>query len=566
MTHRKALTSLALIAMALLLMQLVPSAALGADGDIPEGPGIPPDGWSREAMLCEYSRLTGAFSADISGRTVLIAYSDGEYDWLKVVARAFELTKNGPKMLWQKDVSEQKTHNTAPEVVRSAAGGFHVLWVERPNQDDYSIRYSKLGMDGGVEIGDTLLETAGGPIRDITAAELKDGSLVIAWSDWRGRTLEIIKGRVSFEGGAALLGGLSRLARVEADRAMSNPRIAYEKAGGSLAMVWVESGFEEANIYAAGLDPATLEVMGTEELGSFTTASGGYPAVAAGGPGVIYISWPQDINIKSLTAIRTSDIMMAKLENGRLTWSGKIVELPENQTAPALAFDGKEPFAAWHDYSERSPHTWVMRPFADDAAYRLDYSLMAGMRPVALMTDDGLAAVIFERFTGDGPRQAYLMSQVNPAVRTVLYTMGIDEAAPARHVAFSVALSFLYAGMNVMLNIGALMLGMGFLWMIKKLGIRDGMRNRPELMAAAIILFLMMLQATPLFVSLPEIYGADFHIIASLAAALGAFLLMKLGRSEWWLDSLMQLVFMCVWLFFQQYALLIPGILKVGLR
>jgi hypothetical protein len=280
----------------------------------------------------------------------------------------------------------------------------------------------------------------------------------------------------------------------------------------------------------------------------------------------IYIAWPQDINIKSLTAIRTSDIMMARILNGKLDWSGKIVELPENQTAPSLAFDGAEPFAAWHDYSERSPHTWVMRPFADSAPYRLDYSLMAGMRPVVLMTDDGLAAVIYERFTGDGPRQAYLMSQVNPAKITPLYIMGIDEAAPARHVAFTMALAFLYAGMNVMVNIGALMLGIGFLWLIKKAGIKDSLRNRPELMAAAMILFLMLLQATPLFVSLPEIYGSDFHIIASLAAALGAFFLMRLGKSEWWLDSLMQLVFMCVWLFFQQYALLIPGILRVGLR
>ncbi len=566
MKHRSRFLIMALIAASMMLMQLVPGSALGADSETPEGPGIPPEGWSRETMLGEYSRLTGAFSAGISGRTVLIAYSDGEYDWLRVVARAFELTGDGPRLLWQKDVSGQKTYNSAPTVVRSAAGGFHVLWVERPNQDDYSIRYSKLRMDGTAEIGDTLLETAGGPIRDITAAELEDGSLAVAWSDWRGRTLEIIKGRVSFEGGTASLVGLSNLPRIQADKAMSNPRIAYEKAAKSLSLVWVESGFEEANIYAAALDPESLGILESEALGSFTTASGGYPSVVAGGPGVIYVSWPQDINIKSLTAIRTSDIMMAKLEHGKLAWSGKIVELPENQTAPSVAFDGTEPFVAWHDYSERSPHTWVMRPFADDAAYRLDYSLMAGMRPVSLMTDDGLAAVIYERYTGDGPRQAYLMSQVNPAVKTPLYTMGIDEASPARHVAFTMALSFLYAGMNVMVNIGALMLGMGFLWLIKKAGIREGMRNRPELMAAAIILFLMLLQSTPLFVSLPEIYGADFHIIASLAAALGAFFLMRLGRSEWWLDSLMQLVFMCVWLFFQQYALLIPGILKVGLR
>lgn len=566
MRHRSALLMIALIAASMVLMQLVPSYALGADGETPEGPGIPPEGWSRETMLCEYSRLTGAFSAGISGRTVLIAYSDGEYDWLRVVARAFELTKDGPKLLWQKDVSGQLTHNITPTVVRAEAGGFHILWVERPDQDNYSIRYSKLGMDGTAEIGDTLLETAGGPIRDITAAELEDGSLAIAWSDWRGRTLEIIKGRVSFEGGTARLAGLSNLARVQADKAMSNPRIAYERVEGDLALVWVESGFEEANIYAAALDPESLEVLRSEALGSFTTASGGYPAIAAGEPGAIYVSWPQDINIKSLTAIRTSDIMMAKLEDGLMSWSGKIVELPENQTAPWVAFDGEEPFVVWHDYSERSPHTWAIRPFADDAAYRLDYSLMAGMRPVALMTDDGLAAVIYERFTGDGPRQAFLMSQVNPAVKTPLYTMGIDEASPARHVAFTMALSFLYAGMNVMVNIGALMLGMGFLWLIKRVGIKDGMRDKPELMAAAIILFLMLLQATPLFVSLPDIYGADFHIIASLAAAAGAFLLMRLGRSEWWLDSLMQLVFMCVWLFFQQYALLIPGILKVGLR
>ena len=566
MRHSKALTVIALIAASLVLMQLAPTAVLGVDGDTPEGPGIPPDGWSREALLCEYSRLTGAFSAGISGRTILIAYSDGEYDWLRVVARAFELTEEGPRLLWQKDVSEQQTHNITPAVIRSAAGGFHVLWVERPNQDDYSIRYSKLGMDGTAEIGDTLLETAGGPIRDITAAELEDGSLAIAWSDWRGRTLEIIKGRVVFESGSARLDGLTNLARMEADKAMSNPRMAYEKAAGSLALVWVESGFDEANIYAAGLDSETMGVIGTEALGSFTTASGGYPAVAAGSPGVIYIAWPQDINIKSLTAIRTSDIMMARLEEGKIAWSGKIVEIPDNQTAPTLAFDGTESFAAWHDYSERSPHTWVMRPFADEAAYRLDYSLMAAMRPVALITDDGLVAVIYERYTGDGPRQAYLMSQVNPAVKTPLYLMGIDEASPVRHVAFTVALSFLYAGMNVMLNIGALMLGMGFIWVIRKVGIRDGMRDKPELMAAAIILFLMLLQATPLFVSLPDIYGADFHIIASLAAALGAFLLMRMGRSEWWLDSLMQLVFMCVWMFFQQYALLIPSILKVGLR
>lgn len=566
MRHRRALSIMALIAACIVLMQLVPAAALSAEGDTPEGPGIPPEGWSRETMLCEYSRLTGAFSAGISGKTVLIAYSDGEYDWLRVVARAFELTKDGPQLLWQKDVSQQQTHNITPTVVSSASGGFHVLWVERPNQDDYSIRYSKLGPDGTAVIGDTLLETAGGPIRDIAAVELFDGSLAIAWSDWRGRTLEIIKGRVTFGGGSARLSGLSNLARAEVDKAMSNPRMAFERASGSLVLVWVESGFEEANIYAAGIDPETMEVLGSELLGSFTTASGGYPTVAAGGPGEVYIAWPQDINIKSLTAIRTSDIMMAKLVDGKPVWSGKIVELPEDQTAPALAFDGAEPFAAWHDYSERSPHTWVRRPFADDAAYRLDYSLMAGMRPVALMTDDGLAAVIYERFTGDGPRQAFLMSQVNPAAITPLYIMGIDEAAPARHVAFTMALSFLYAGMNVMVNIGALMLGMGMLWLIKKAGIKDSLRNRPELMAAAMILFLMLLQGTPLFVSLPEIYGADFHIIASLAAAVGAFFLMRLGRSEWWLDSLMQLVFMCVWLFFQQYALLIPGILKVGLR
>jgi len=100
---------------------------------------------------------------------------------------------------------------------------------------------------------------------------------------------------------------------------------------------------------------------------------------------------------------------------------------------------------------------------------------------------------------------------------------------------------------------------------MKYIRLTEKMRQRPELMAASIITFLMLLQATPLFVSLPGIFGPDFHAIVSIVAGLAAFTLMRLGRSEWWLDSLMQLVFMCMWLFFQQFALLIPSLLKAGL-
>lgn len=551
----------AITALILLLTLSALSSAAEADASVL---GFPPEGWSRETLLCEYSRLTGAFSVDLNGDVLCIAYSDGEYDWLKISVKAFKLSPSGPKLLWQKEASTTQTHNITPLVLAAKSGGFHIFWVERPNQDDYSIRYSRIGISGEVEIPDTLLETGAGPIRDLTAAETGDGSIALAWSDWRGRTLEVMVGSVGFGNGSPSLSKINYMPSLDAEKAMSTPRIAYVGEGDYLALLWVESGFEEANLILSWLSASDFSVQSLQSLGGFTTASGAYPAITIGKGDEIYVAWPQDINTKSLSATRTSDLMLAYFAGKELVWSKKVIEMPENQVSPALAFDGQDAFMAWHDFNDRSPHVWVGKPESEYGPLKLDYNLMASMKPYAGMVGDK-AVMVYERFTSEGPRQAYLMSQVNPAKPSLLYSLGIDESAPVKHLAFTLAMAALRSALSVMLNIGALALGMGFLWAMKYIRLTEKMRQRPELMAASIIAFLMLLQATPLFVSLPGIFGPDFHAIVSIVAGLAAFTLMRLGRSEWWLDSLMQLVFMCMWLFFQQFALLIPSLLKAGL-
>lgn len=530
--------------------------------------GFPPEGWSREQLLCEYSRLTGAFSVDISGDLLLIAYSDGEYDSLKIKGRAFRLGSKGPQELWSNDISNNNSHNVTPLVTASKSGDFHVFWVERPDEVRYSIRYSRLDASGNAVIDDTLLETGSGPIRDLTAAELPDGDLVLAWSDWRGRTLDVMAGRVDLEGGVATLSGEVTFKRIEAERAMSTPRIAYIDEQDEIVLLWVESGFEKANLNIAWIDPDGLSALSTAVLGTFTTASGSYPAIDTGRDGEFYISWPQDINIMSFTAYKTSDIMFAHFRGREMLWSGKALELPENQGTPAIAFDGSQVFISWHDFSERSPHVWVGK--LDDEGgftsgpYKTDYTLLASMKPY-LGTVDGRAVLVYERFTSEGPRQAYLMSQLNPALPSILYSLGIDEANPVKHLAYSLAMSALRAAVNVMVNIAAIALGMGLLRLLSKSSLTEGIKHRPELMAGALVSFMMLLQATPLFFSLPGIFGPDFHAIVSIAAGILAYAVMRFGRSDWWLDSLTQLVFICLWLFFQQFALLIPSLLKAGL-
>jgi len=256
--------------------------------------------------------------------------------------------------------------------------------------------------------------------------------------------------------------------------------------------------------------------------------------------------------------------MMSFVKSGQTVWTKKVIEMPDNQASPALAFDGGGILLAYHDFNDRSPHVWVSKPEEDYGPLKIDYNLMASMKPFAGMVD-GKAVVVYERFTSEGPRQAYLISQINPAKPSLLFTLGIDESSPVKHLSFSLAMAALRSALNVMLNVGALAAGMALLWVLKYLKVTESLRKRPELLAAIIIVFLMMLQATPLFVSKPETFGADFHAIVSVAAGVLAFVLMKLGRSEWWLDSMMQLVFMCLWMFFQQFALLIPTLLKAGL-
>ncbi len=530
--------------------------------------GFPPAGWSREQLLCEYSRLTGAFSVDISGDLLLIAYSDGQYDSLKIRGRAFSLGKDGPQERWSREVSANDSHNVFPLVMASKSGGFHVFWVERPDDTRYSIRYSRLDGSGAAVIEDTLLETGNGPIRDLTAAELPDGDLVLAWSDWRGRTLDVMAGRVELGGGPVALSGKVTYERIEPDRAMSTPRIAYIDGVDEIALLWVESGFEKANLNLAWLDPADLSSQGSVVLGTYSTASGSYPAIDTGREGEFYVSWPQDINIMSFTANKTSDIMFAHFKGREMLWSSKVVELPDNQGAPAIAFDGSQVLLSWQDFSERSPHVWVGR--LDDRGvftkgpYKADYTLLASMKPY-LGSVDGRAVLVYERFTSEGPRQAYLMSQLNPAEPGILYSLGIDESNPIKHAAYSLAMSALRAAVNVMVNIAAIALGMVLLRFLSKSGMAEGMRHRPELLAGALVSFMMLLQATPLFFSLPGIFGPDFHAIVSVAAGVLAYAVMRFGRSDWWLDSLTQLVFICLWLFFQQFALLIPSLLKAGL-
>lgn len=549
----------AIAALILLLVLSAVSSAAEADAL-----GFPPEGWSRETLLCGYSRLTGAFSVDLNGNVLCIAYSDGEYDWLKITVKAFKLSPSGPGLLWQKEASTTKTHNITPLVLAAKSGGFHIFWVERPNQDDYSIRYTRISISGDVEIPDTLLETGAGPIRDLTAAETGDGSIALAWSDWRGRTLEVMVGSVGFSGGTPALSKIKYMPSLDPEKAMSTPRMVYIGDGDYLALLWVESGFEEANLILSWLGAPDFSVQGLQSLGGYTTASGAYPAITKGEGDDIYVAWPQDINTKSLTATRTSDLMLAYFDGKEAVWSKKVIEMPEDQVSPALAFDGEDAFLAWHDFNDRSPHVWVAKPESGYGPLKVDYNLMASMKPYADMVGDK-AVLVYERFTSEGPRQAYLMSQVDPAKPSLLYSLGIDESAPLKHLAFTLAMAALRSALNVMLNIGALALGMGFLWAMKYIRLTEKMKGRPELMAASIIAFLMLLQATPLFVSLPGIFGPDFHAIVSIVAGLAAFTLMRLGRSEWWLDSLMQLVFMCIWLFLQQFALLIPSLLKAGL-
>ncbi|HNV33967.1 MAG TPA: hypothetical protein PKK63_00330 [Bacillota bacterium] len=552
----------------LAVILLVLLTARGLTGAAEQGPGFPPGGWSREQLLCEYSRLTGSFSAGVNGALFVIAYSDGEYDWLRISTKAFLLGRNGPSEAWSREVSSERTHNITPLVIPSSSGGFHLFWVERPDEERYSIRYSGLAGDGSVLVSDTLLESAAGPIRDLTAVEVADGSIVLAWSDWRGRTLDVMAGKVLLEGGGARISTKVTYEGLYAERAMSTPRVAYLEDADEVALVWVESGFEQANLVASWIDPADLSVGAHSDLGSFTTASGAYPAIATGAGGGLYIAWPQDINELSFSATKTSDIMMARFMGRDLKWSGKLVDLPENQTAPSLAADGDDMILAWHDFSERSPHVWIGKPGPEGGfsygPVKADYSLMASMKPFVGSVDKK-AVLAYERFTSEGPRQAYLMSEFNPANPSILYKLGIEEAAPVKHIAFTLAMAVLRSALNVMLNIGAFALTMGFLWLLGRLGFGEGLKKRPELMAAATISFLLLLQATPLFVSLPGIYGPDFHAIVSVAAGLMAFALMRTAKSDWWLDSLMQLAFMLLWVFLQQFALLIPGLLKAGL-
>ena len=294
----------AITALILLLMLSAVSSAAEADASVL---GFPPEGWSRETLLCEYSRLTGAFSVDLNGDVLCIAYSDGEYDWLKISVKAFKLSPGGPKLLWQKEASTTQTHNITPLVLAAKSGGFHIFWVERPNQDDYSIRYSRINVSGDVEIADTLLETGAGPIRDLTAAETGDGSIALAWSDWRGRTLEVMVGSVGFGDGSPSLSKINYMPSLDAEKAMSTPRMAYVGEGDYLALLWVESGFEEANLILSWLNASDFSVQGLQSLGGYTTASGAYPAITKGEGDEIYVAWPQDINTKSLSATRTSD-------------------------------------------------------------------------------------------------------------------------------------------------------------------------------------------------------------------------------------------------------------------
>ncbi|MCK7488749.1 MAG: hypothetical protein MZU97_27080 [Bacillus subtilis] len=509
----------AMVALLMVLVMAAVSSSAEADASVL---GFPPEGWSRETLLCEYSRLTGAFSVDLNGDALCIAYSDGEYDWLKISVKVFKLSQGGPKLLWQKEASTTQTHNITPLVLAAKSGGFHIFWVERPNQDDYSIRYSRIGISGEVEIPDTLLETGAGPIRDLTASETGDGSIALAWSDWRGRTLEVMIGSVGFGEGAPVLSKISYMPSLDAEKAMSTPRMTYIGEGDYLALLWVESGFEEANLILSWLNASDFSVQGLQSLGGYTTASGAYPAISKGVGDEVYVAWPQDINTKSLSATRTSDIMLAYFDGKDLVWSKKVIEMPENQVSPALAFDGQDAFLAWHDFNDRSPHVWVGKPEAGYGPLKVDYNLMASMKPYAGMVGDK-AVLVYERFTSEGPRQAYLMSQMDPAKPSLLYSLGIDESAPVKHLAFTLAMAALRSALNVMLNIGALALGMGFLWAMKYIRLTEKMKQRPELMAASIIAFLMLLQATPLFVSLPGIFGPDFHVIVSIVAGLAAF-------------------------------------------
>ena len=535
---------------------------------VEEGPGFPPAGWSREQLLCEYSRLTGSFSASANGSIFAIAYSDGEYDWLRISAKAFLLGRNGPEEVWSNEVSKEKTHNITPLVVPASSGGFHIFWVERPDEERYSIRYSQLAGDGSVLVSDTLLESASGPIRDLTAVELSDDALVLAWSDWRGRTLDVMAGKVLLEEGRARLASKVTYEGMNADKAMSTPRMAYLGNEDEITLVWVESGLEQAKLILAWIDPADLSVRAQSDLGSFTTASGAYPAIAAAEDGQLFVAWPQDINELSLSATKTSDIMMARFTGHEQMWSGKLVEMPENQTAPSLVAEGGEMILAWHDFSERSPHVWIGKSNPDGGfsygPVKADYSLMASMKPI-ICSIDRKAVLAYERFTSEGPRQAYLMSEFNPANPSILFKLGVEEASPVKHIAFTLAMAVLRSALNVMLNVGSFALTMGFVWLLSRMGFDEGLKKRPELMATAIISFLLLLQATPLFVSMPGVYGPDFHAIVSVAAGLLAFTLMRAAKSDWWLDSLMQLAFMLLWVFLQQFALLIPGLLKAGL-
>lgn len=559
-------TALAALALTLLLMPRVALAALSPG----QAEGFPPEGWSREQLIGDYSRLTGAASAAVSGDTLLVAYSFGEYDALRIVAKAYKLGPEGAKEAWTTVVSKAEggIHNTSPSVVPAGSGGFHVFWVERPDEERYAIRYSRLGPDGKVQVEDTTLEYASGPIRDLTGAELPDGTVALAWSDWRGRKLEVMAAKLIERNGAPLLSGkVSYMGTVE-DKAISTPRICYVGKDEGLALVWVESGFDEAGLVLAWLDQDSLAAVKTQNLGPFSTASGSYPAIAADGEQGLYVAWPQDMNAMSFTATRTSDIMLAYFDGRRLAQTAKVVGLPEDQTAPAVAADSSGVYIAWHDFSERSPHVWIGKFGKDGAAYygplKIDYNLMASVRPIVFDLG-GKALAIYERFTSEGPRQAYLMSQLNPANPSVLFSLGIKESDPVKHLAFTLAMAALRAGMNVMLNIGAFAAAMAFIWLLGKAKLAAGLKDRPELFAAALILFLMALQATPLVVALPEMYGPDFHVLISILAGISAYWIMKLGRSDWWLDSLTQLVFMCLWMFLQQYAMLIPSVLKAGL-
>ena len=126
----------------LAVILLVLLTARGLTGAAEQGPGFPPGGWSREQLLCEYSRLTGSFSAGVNGALFVIAYSDGEYDWLRISTKAFLLGRNGPSEAWSREVSSERTHNITPLVIPSSSGGFHLFWVERPDEERYSRRYS----------------------------------------------------------------------------------------------------------------------------------------------------------------------------------------------------------------------------------------------------------------------------------------------------------------------------------------------------------------------------------------------------------------------------------------